>query len=1019
MRKLLTIGAFFLLWTMAVSAQSGLVLNQQYVNGEGGGNQAYLIATLMPNNSAGAYDHLHLVATFNCNDFSNCNSTIDMTMGNRGGFSAVYTAKGAYPDAGAHIAAYLQDDESVSVYLMLTNFYVVASYTVLENVQETVYTSPTNIGAATPTGTLVFDTSNPAYPPANYTDFAGDFVTTGKIGVGTNSPQSTLHVASPAVALASNGGPFGNGNAVIQALGGRSTSAGASLSFATAANLDGSNVWEQARIIATGDNGNNADARGRLLLQTRFPDGGGIWQWNNNLVLNSAGYVGVGTPSSPTQPLEVNGSIKIDSGGLMFPDGSSFSSAATLTASSGAFTTLTTTGQSILGNAYRFYSGGPDGNATYTDLRTNPGTGNGVISAPSGGLYLNWDHGAGGVIFGNGATAALAYMSAGGHLALGGPISFGITSILNALDSFGGIAVGGSYANAFTAPANGAIIQGKVGIGNSSPNGTLDVVTTTDPTGNLTAFGTQHFVVGAGAASGSTSGGVFISYDQANQRGFIGSVSPGVAWRNLILQPIAGNVGIGTGFPVAPFQIGSGTAVQTVIGTQSSFAYNAFFDGSNWRYINSDSASALRMYGGNIDFNTMAAGTAGTVASTMDTTGLKMRLSSSGGLALGTSIANTDPGAGNLNVSGTITAGAGLKFPDTSTQLTAYTGTLTSLPTTVTNSSLTSVGTVTSGVWQATPIAAGYLPSDIDYIDQNQAVSGQKTFTGGVSVSTGGQGTPFTVQGAALGNTSGNTTALMTLQNNNANANYLTFSQFRNTNGSDWTTATTRIQTITDVTPQGYIDFNPPNGAYGLAMGSSGSEYFRIASGGNVGIGTTNPGARLEVNGNLKLTANSGASITFPDGTIQSTAYVGTTCPTGGDYAETVDVAGDRTSYEPGDVMVIGLASDSDVAKSNEPYSTRVAGIYSTKPGVVGRRQTTDPKTSTTEIPMAMVGIVPTKVSAENGAISRGDLLVTASIPGYAMKGTDRMKMLGAVVGKAMGSLNSGTGVVEVLVTLQ
>jgi hypothetical protein len=35
------------------------------------------------------------------------------------------------------------------------------------------------------------------------------------------------------------------------------------------------------------------------------------------------------------------------------------------------------------------------------------------------------------------------------------------------------------------------------------------------------------------------------------------------------------------------------------------------------------------------------------------------------------------------------------------------------------------------------------------------------------------------------------------------------------------------------------------------------------------------------------------------------------------------------------------------------------------------------------------------------------------------MKGTDRSKMLGAVVGKALGNLDSGTGVIEVLVTLQ
>ncbi len=45
---------------------------------------------------------------------------------------------------------------------------------------------------------------------------------------------------------------------------------------------------------------------------------------------------------------------------------------------------------------------------------------------------------------------------------------------------------------------------------------------------------------------------------------------------------------------------------------------------------------------------------------------------------------------------------------------------------------------------------------------------------------------------------------------------------------------------------------------------------------GNVGIGTTSPGAKLEVNGNLKLTSGSGASITFPDGTVQNTAWSGT-----------------------------------------------------------------------------------------------------------------------------------------------
>lgn len=184
---------------------------------------------------------------------------------------------------------------------------------------------------------------------------------------------------------------------------------------------------------------------------------------------------------------------------------------------------------------------------------------------------------------------------------------------------------------------------------------------------------------------------------------------------------------------------------------------------------------------------------------------------------------------------------------------------------------------------------------------------------------------------------------------------------------------------------------------------------------GNVGIGTTSPNAKLEVNGNLKFTSGSGASITFADGSQQTTAWTGTLC--GGDYAESVNAAGKHTLYAPGDVLVLTGDGKGDVEKSSKPYSTMVAGIYATKPGVVGRRIFL-PKTAD-DLPMAMVGIVPTKVSAENGPIRRGDLLVSSSAPGYAMKGTDRTRMLGAVVGKAMGSLESGKGMIEVLVTLQ
>lgn len=192
------------------------------------------------------------------------------------------------------------------------------------------------------------------------------------------------------------------------------------------------------------------------------------------------------------------------------------------------------------------------------------------------------------------------------------------------------------------------------------------------------------------------------------------------------------------------------------------------------------------------------------------------------------------------------------------------------------------------------------------------------------------------------------------------------------------------------------------------------TEGMRLDQYGNLGIGTSTPGARLDVNGSVKL-SGSGASMSFPDGTVQATAWNGTTC--GGDYAESVDVAGDRAAYEPGDVLVIDPTSPDKFLRTAEPYSPLVAGIYSTQPGLTGRRKGA-PKTGE-EIPMALVGIVPTKVSAENGPIKPGTLLVTSSTAGYAMRGTDREKLTGAIIGKAMGTLDSGKGVIEVLVSLQ
>ena len=56
------------------------------------------------------------------------------------------------------------------------------------------------------------------------------------------------------------------------------------------------------------------------------------------------------------------------------------------------------------------------------------------------------------------------------------------------------------------------------------------------------------------------------------------------------------------------------------------------------------------------------------------------------------------------------------------------------------------------------------------------------------------------------------------------------------------------------------------------------------------------------------------------------------------------------------------------------------------------------------------------KVDASFGPIHAGDVRIQPHA-GYAMKATDKLQAFGAVIGKALGDLDSGTGTIPVLVT--
>jgi len=136
----------------------------------------------------------------------------------------------------------------------------------------------------------------------------------------------------------------------------------------------------------------------------------------------------------------------------------------------------------------------------------------------------------------------------------------------------------------------------------------------------------------------------------------------------------------------------------------------------------------------------------------------------------------------------------------------------------------------------------------------------------------------------------------------------------------------------------------------------------------------------------------------------------------GADLAEAFEVEGGVDAYEPGDLIAISETSDRCVAKSDTPYSTLVVGVYATKPGVLLTERNINDSLDDT-IPVGVVGVLPTKVSGENGPIRRGDLLVASSLSGHAMKGTEQDRMLGAIVGKALQNFDgSGTGIIKVMV---
>jgi len=429
------------------------------------------------------------------------------------------------------------------------------------------------------------------------------------------------------------------------------------------------------------------------------------------------------------------------------------------------------------------------------------------------------------------------------------------------------------------------------------------------------------------------------------------------------------------------------------------------------------------------------------------------------------SVTNTAVGSGSygngthnatftVNSRGQLTSAANVEITASAAEMTG-----TTLNSSVVDSSLTSVGTISTGVWQGTAIASAY----VSVLNQNTTgYAATVSSAAQANITSVGTLTGLTVTGTITGSVSGSAGSVAG-QNVSGEVDFAQVANSvagANVSGTvaSATTATSATS-ATSATTAGSTDqsatFN--NSGSGVASGTSfNGGTARTISYNTIGApSTTGTNASGTWGINVSGSAGSAGSATTAGtvttaaqpnitsvGTLSSLAVTGTssagtlqsTTLSAGSAATAGTLIGDWTlssgstlnatyadlaekytadqDYEAGTVVVFG--GDAELSTTGQHGASAVAGIITTNPAQVYNAECTAGEGEFV-VELALIGRVPCKII---GPINKGDLIVTSEEAGFGCKGDPDTVKAGTIIGKAISDYNGDTpeGVIEVLV---